>query len=93
MASNVRRGVVELTVMYEWLLWRVVVEVNVNVHGGYNYRWGGDNDCKNDNEDENEGNNGNEGGGVRVKTKMCTAIMDVWAKSQRLPPFWFGGAG
>ena len=37
MALHARRGVVELAVMYEWLLWRVVVEVNVNVHGGYSY--------------------------------------------------------
>ena len=54
---------------------------------------GGDNDCKNNDEDENEGNDDNDGGGVRVTTKMCTNTMDAWAKSQRRPPFWFGGAG
>ena len=50
-------------------------------------------DCKNDDEDENKGNDDNDGGGVRVTTKMCTVAMDAWAKSQRCPPFWFGGAG
>ena len=52
-----------------------------------------DNDCKNNVKDENKGNNDNDGGGIRVTTKMCTVAMDVWAKSQRRPPFWFGGAG
>ena len=54
---------------------------------------GGDNDCKNNDEDENKGNNDKDGGGVRVMTKMYTVAMDVWAKSQRHLPFWFGGLG
>ena len=81
----------ELGVTCEWLLRRVVVEVDVNVHGGYGY-WGrGEHDCKNDDKDENEGDNNNNGGGVRVMTKRCTVTMDAWAKSERRPTFWLGG--
>ena len=38
MASHAQGGVVESAVMCEWLLRRVVVEVDVNVHGGFCYR-------------------------------------------------------
>ena len=38
MASHARRGVVELAVTCKWLLRRVVVEVDMNVHSGYCYR-------------------------------------------------------
>ena len=37
MALHPQRGAVELAVMCKWLLRRVVVEVNINVHGGYGY--------------------------------------------------------
>jgi hypothetical protein len=37
MASHAWRETVELAVTWEWLLRRVVVEVNMNVHGGYGY--------------------------------------------------------
>ncbi len=49
--------------------------------------------AKNDNKDENKGDNNNDGGGMRVMTRMCTVAMDVCAKSQQHPPFWFGGVG
>ena len=38
MASNARKGTVESAVTCEWLLRRVVVEIDVNVHGSYCYR-------------------------------------------------------
>ena len=37
MASHTRRGMVESVVTCEWLLQRVVVEVNVNCHDGGGY--------------------------------------------------------
>ena len=37
MASHARRGAVESAVTCKWLLRRVVVEVDVNVHSGYGY--------------------------------------------------------
>ena len=37
MTSQARRGTVALAVTCEWLLRRVVVEVDVNAHGGSGY--------------------------------------------------------
>ncbi len=41
MALHMRRGVVESAVTCEWLLRRVDVEVDMNVHGGYDTGGGG----------------------------------------------------
>ena len=41
MASHAQRGTVALAVTCEWLLGRVVVEVDVNTHGGSGYGWRG----------------------------------------------------
>ena len=41
MASHVQRGTVALVVKCKWLLRRVVVEVDVNAHGGGGYGWRG----------------------------------------------------
>ena len=84
-ALHTRRGTVALAVKCKQLLWRVVVEADVNVRGCG--RYGGED------EDEDSGDNNNDRGGVRVIMKMYTVAMDAWAKSQRHPPFSFEGGG
>jgi pentatricopeptide repeat protein len=89
MASHARRGTVNSAVTCERLLRRVVMEVDMNGGNGSGNGVGNVHDDDDDDDDDDD----EDDEGVRVTTKMYTVAMDAWAKSQRRPPFLFGGIG